>query len=263
MVQSLGSRLTKKMTEALNAFGIPIEDLRTYNLQYFNNAPSIKAKKEYIIDPEVIPLPDHFYKLDDVEVRTNHLALIAADYLERRNIDYNSYPFYLSEDKLWKRRLIIPIYKDGKLIFYQGRALLDVIKRKYLSPNVSKTKILFGYEQIFAESDSPLFIAEGFFDAFHLDGIALLGKKLYKEQIDWISKTRRQKVLIPDRTGGVSLLVKKVIQLGWSISTPDIGGCKDISEAISKYGKVYVLSSVMSFISSGSEALMRFKLYIR
>lgn len=39
-------------------------------------------------------------------------------------------------------------------------------------------------------------------------------------------------------------MAEQALDEGWSISCPEIGDCKDVSEAVRKYGKMYVLKTI-------------------
>lgn len=217
-------------------------------------------------DPDEIQLPAFFYKL--VDDPKDEIAQYAIEYLWReRKIKWADYPFMLSANGLpnnkWYGRLIIPIYKDGKCIFYTGRDLTDTKTRKYETPSVQKDNILFGFDQLkpTAPRSLPLYIVEGWFDAFNIEGVAVFGNRLTKGQIYWLNTSPRPKVVIPDRTGDGHQLALTALDLGWSISTPDVGQSKDMSEAVKKYGLMYVLNSIREHTSSGLEARTKLGVY--
>jgi hypothetical protein len=107
----------------------------------------------------------------------------------------------------------------------------------------------------------PLYITEGWFDSYHIDGVATLGRYLTTQQIYWLNRTPRPKVIIPDRFGDGIDLAKAGLNQGWSVATPDINDCKDINEAIIKYGKLYVLNSLREHTYSDFEATVRLGIY--
>ena len=156
---------------------------------------------------------------------------------------------------------MIPFYKDGKLIFYQGRDLSGTRTKKYLSPDIPRENVFYGYDNVFKDTEEPLYIVEGWFDAWHLEGVAVLGNKMTPHQIHWINQSRRPKVVIPDRLGDGYLLAEQALELGWSVSTPDIGDCKDPNEAIKMYGKLYTLMTIRTHTYEGFEAALRIKFY--
>ncbi len=219
-------------------------------------------------EPAEIPLPDHFYKVDPSS--GDVWSIVAEEYLEQdRGMKVTDYPFYLSkggtlpQEKAWKGRLIIPIYKDGKLIFYQGRDLTEQKNNKYLNVGTStKDNIIYGYDQLQKHTDDPLYIVEGFFDAYAINGVAVFGNNLSDTQIKIINRSRRPKVVIPDRQGDGDVLALKALEAGWSISLPDWGdNCKDVDEAILKYGKLYIMKSIRNSTCSGLNAQTKLKLW--
>jgi hypothetical protein len=262
--------LSDKMVTVLKAYGVPDIEIKRLFLE------SIKAKKEReagtattapqkpkIVYPEVISLPDHFYKIDENSDET--WQVIAVDHLKSRGIDPASYPFYLStggskpETKDWKGRLIIPFFRNGQMIFYQGRDLLDKKPNKYKSSNVTSDAVMYGYDQITQRTDEPLFIVEGFFDAFSLNGVAILGNKFTQTQIDILRTTSRPKIYIPDRFGDGFVAAEQAIDAGWSVSFFDSKYCKDVDDAVKKYGKLFVTKSLIENVKSGAVA----KAYVR
>ena len=82
-----------------------------------------------------------------------------------------------------------------------------------------------------------------------------------QNQIKWLERSRRQKVIIPDRWGDGYRLAEQAIRLGWSVSYPDIGSCKDVNEAIMKYGKLYTFKTIRDNICSDFEAESRLGIY--
>lgn len=262
--------LTDKMVTVLKAFNIPDVEIKRLFLESVKarkerdaGATTTIAKKHQIAYPERIVLPDHFYKLDKQSTET--WQLIALDHLESRGIDPDSYPFYLStggskpETKDWKGRLIIPLYRNGQLIFYQGRDLTGKKTNKYKSSSVTSDAVMYGYDQIAKRNDEPLFVVEGFFDAFSLNGVAILGNKFTQTQMDILNTTPRPKIYIPDRAGDGAIAAEQAIDAGWSISFFDSKYCKDVDDAVKKYGTLFVTKSLMENIKSGTVA----KAYVR
>lgn len=258
-----GGYLSDNMVFILESFLIPDEEI---NKLRFNNLGKkneyVKSEKVIQFDPKEIELPTSFYYLSDAK-DDDKWAEIARYYLEDRKIEPDSYPFMMSADDRWKKRIIVPIYKQSKLIYFTARALVESIKR-YDTPAIAKNNILYGFEQIFANSDKPLFITEGFFDAYHINGIALMGKELYNSQEYWLNQSPRTKVFIPDKTGGSWRIAERFLRLGWSICTPDFGSSvEDVNSAIIKYNKMVVKKILMESIHSGELARVNLQFYCK
>jgi DNA primase len=261
-----GSSLSNDMVILLSAFGVPEEKYKT--IAFFDIKNGVKTTKTSLptaYDPPTIELPKHFYKLSDADP-DDKWTIIAENYLEERGVNPTEYPYMLSTGegeygKKWKARIIMPFYKDGNLIYYTGRALVPSIKR-YETPACTKTNVLYGYDKLFIDRNLPLFVVEGFFDAFLVNGIALLGNELTTGHKHWLNLSQRKKVYIPDKSGDGWEIALQCIKEGWSIATPDIGNnVKDINDAVLKYGKLYVTTTLMQNISDGKTAELKLQHY--
>lgn len=246
------------MIKVLESFGIPEVDWQValYHGLELREAGGIlpKAAAYVNIEPAEIHLLPFFYKLTDDPA--DDFAQYSIEYLASRKVNWKSHPFYLvakanhPDNERWYGRLIIPTYKNDKLVFWQGRDLTDMHVKKYLSPNIPRENILSGYEQIERYCEDPLYIVEGWFDAFHLEGVAVYGNKMTPNQVKWINMSTRPKVVIPDKFGDGHLLARQALELGWAVSTPDIGSCKDVNDAILKYGELYTRMTILQNTSS-------------
>ncbi len=257
--------MPRKMLEMLAAFGIPDSDWNVVIFQNLGRTRSGGDPQSYkSIEPNEIELPDSFYRLTDDAA--DDVAQYAIEYLtQERGIDWQAHPFFLSNptNKKWFGRLIIPVYKNNKLVYFQGRDLTGLHKQKYLSPAIDRDNVLYGYENLHTDLDEPLYVTEGWFDAFLLNGVAVFGNKLSDAQIKWLNLSKRQKVIIPDRYGDGYRLAEHAINCGWSVSTPDAPGCKDVSDVVKKYGMLYTLKTIHDNTADGFMASAKVAVYCK
>jgi hypothetical protein len=265
--------ISKKMRQILEDFNIPQDEWQQVLFSALKDRDAgpmaaTSSKPVQSIEPIEVPLPETFYPLSEADPE-DKWAMIARYYLEERSIDPSSYPFMLSRRtdvphlKKWFGRVIMPIYKDGKLIYYTGRDLTGKALKKYESPAISRDRVIYGFDKLFEDNDLPLYIVEGWFDAFVIDGVAIFGNEFSSTKIKWLNRSRRQKVYIPDQFGDGFRAAKQAIDAGWSISTPDFGDCKDVSAAVQKYGKLYVLRTLAQHTASGFEAELNARMYCK
>jgi hypothetical protein len=136
---------------------------------------------------------------------------------------------------------------------------LSKSKDKYIT--IGKN-LIHGHHNIFNQPEYvPLFVTEGFFDSFYLNGVAVLTNSFTNKQIELLERTNRPKIVVPDRKNTHHGLAEKALELGWGISFPEIKPYKDISEAIKNYGVFFVVNSVMSSIKYGNSAKISLKIY--
>ena len=261
------------------SFGIPddiwnqlvMESLKNRNSDLAIANFDKKVLKQNTFEPKPIPLPEFFFPLADLPEDLPIRQLAELHLTEERQIEPSAYPFMIGfKDKAfkhsdeWAKRLIIPVYdRTGRLIFYQGRDLLGKSNAKYKSSATERDNVLYGMDQVYAHSNTPLFITEGFFDAFHLNGCAVLGRQMTEGMIHHLNRSIREKVVVPDRFGSGQDLALAALKQGWKVSTPDLGGCKDVTDAVIKYGKLYVMKTILDNIHSGFAAEMHIRVYCK
>jgi hypothetical protein len=265
------------MLTVFDAFGIPKSDFNTAIFQGFvkraaNPNKGIDEKPSVPMVYNNLTLPEFFRPLI-TDGNGDIYDELACEYLINRGIDPTTYSF-MSVDKekcsfvnwvQWKGRLIVPYYRNGNLIFYQGRDMMQSDRTKYLSPKDSRDTVLYGYDELYSYTEKPLYIHEGFFDAFMVkDSVATFSNKFTDQQIEILNRCQRPKVVIPDRAGKGYLLANEAVKQGWSVSFPDIGSsCKDMNDAILKYGRLYVLKSIVDNTSSGFTAETLIKMHCK
>jgi hypothetical protein len=277
--------LTKKFQSVLVAFGVPEDEINRVKLALIGNKyTTTESSTEKLVsyEPQHITLPEHFKSLDYDSVWSE----VAKEYLAERGIDYESYPFMVSTGKCknlndfpkavqavkareaekWVGRVIIPIFKDNNPIFYVGRDMTDKKDKKYESPSIPKQNVIFGFDQLFDNTEKPLYIVEGIFDALVIDGVAILGNKLTEGQIYWLNRSNRKKVYIPDKFGDGYVAAEQAIEQGWSVAFPQpLQGSynKDVNDIVQRYGKLFVLSHLAQSTSVGFAARTNLKVYCK
>ena len=254
---------SKEMRKILNSFGIGPEE---YNkLIYFNKVDS-KSNIKTFSKPEIkyIDKPDYFSelytaspqfikKVDDFLSTHYKLKVDCYPFLYSTGKTKSASPRDIALAKAFVNRLVIPYYKDNKLVYYEGRSLDNTANPKYLTADASKSLSIYGFDKLFTNIQNPLYVTEGFFDAFHLNGVAVFQNKMSHQQIEYLKSSPRQKIIIPDNKNDNNKLLEQAIEQKWEASFPDIGNCKDISEAIIKYGKIYVAMSIVKNIKNADE----------
>jgi hypothetical protein len=259
--------ISDNMQSVLDSFGVPDDEYKALVLEILRNnytraAPSKKAAVKSDPDTKLVEIefPKYFVPLSTA---TDTWAIIAKEYLQYdRGIDPEIYPFHILDNRLydrsveyhWRGRLITPYYRNSSVIWYQGRDLRPGSKFRYLNADTMSECILSDYEILNKDFDRNLYICEGFFDSICIGGTAIFGNTFKVGQMKLLSKSPRPKVFIPDRYGNGHIAANQAIAAGWAVSFPDVGTCKDVNEAIVKYGKLYVMKSIEDNVLYGSAA---------
>jgi DNA primase len=88
-------------------------------------------------------------------------------------------------------------------------------------------------------------VTEGIFDALSISGLALMHNEVSDAQARLIRSLGKEIVVVPDQDRPGMELVNRAIDLGWSVSIPKWDNCKDVNDAVKKYGKIATLLTIM------------------
>lgn len=86
------------------------------------------------------------------------------DFLSDRQVDVKC---FISTTGKFANRIIIPLYQDGKLVYFQGRRIFDTMDNKYLNPVVDKNNIIPNIDNLLPDDD--IIIAEGILDMYSIE----------------------------------------------------------------------------------------------
>lgn len=241
-------KLSKNAKDILEAFGITREILREMTSSIFlkqsveGNEVSIEAVTKLKLNTPEVAFPDRCRPL----LSDGHEGLQEPilEYLLSRKIDPLEHTFYFSLDPKMLRRVIIPFWRNGTLIYWQARSIDDGVKPRYRNCEVSKDAVLYGYDQLHSYEQAPLFCTEGVFDAIPLDGLCILGSSLNAAKIEILKRTKRRLIFIIDRdhTGGE--LGKAVLREGWELTFVDLRA-RDVNDSIVKFGLPFTAYSLL------------------
>jgi len=167
------------------------------------------------------------------------------NYLKIRGIDPTWYDFMYSPDMYFNfnERLIIPFYWRGDVVGYTGRLFEDIEKVKYV------TDVQPGYVFNMDTQDWTrkfVIVTEGPFDAITVSGVSILGSEINGIQRELINNLNRQVIVVPDRDAPGEKLINQAIEFGWSVAFPEWDKTvKDVADAVAKYGRLFVLQSII------------------
>jgi len=85
-----------------------------------------------------------------------------------------------------------------------------------------------------------------------IDGVAVLGNECSESQADIIDSLGKEVVVVPDGDPAGAKLIDQAIEYGWTVSFPVwLETCKDINEAVVRYGKLFTLKSIVDARETG------------
>ena len=271
-----GRHLTFKFRKLLRWLGADENDVKRLVIEAIRirelvNPEEVKQEAEEKIEFKVRDLPEgavsfqallSFHLLDDLR-NVPPLLNSAVDYVKARKIDTDKYDFLWTDstEHSLHQRVIIPMIWQGRTIGYTSRAFTDGVKPKYYSsyePN-------FVFNMNNQRPDSKfVIVCEGPFDAMSIDGVAVLNNECNETQADIIESLGKEVIVVADRDRAGAKMINNAIEYGWSVSFPVwLETCKDINEATVKYGRLFVLKTILDSkqTSKLKIELMKKKLY--
>lgn len=169
----------------------------------------------------------------------------ATTYILGRGLDPAQTTFYTSNSTAhnMNRRVIIPFTWQNELIGYTSRSWDPTVKPKY--HNSYDNNFVFNVDN--QQKDWKfVIVCEGPFDALSIGGVAILSNECSEIQADIIEQLGREIILVPDADRAGTKLVDHAAEYGWTVSFPVwLETCKDINDAVIKYGKLFVLKSII------------------
>ena len=259
-----GRHLTFKFRKLLKWLGADDTDIKRLVIEAIRVRELVAPEEvkqeaeEEKIDFKVRDLPD-----DAVNLVAMDYVHPALEYCVARKIDIAKYAFYATRQAQYNlhKRIIIPFVWQGQTIGYTARAFEETVKPKYHSnyePN-----FVFNTNNQLPDSKFVI-VCEGPFDAMSIDGVAVLNNECNETQADIIESLGREVIVVADRDRAGAKMINNAIEYGWSVSYPVwLETCKDVNEAVVKYGKLFVLKTILDAKQSSKLKieLMKKKLY--
>lgn len=239
---------TKMLFKWLGLGDNDIGKLGIVALKYQESMP--QESKAFNFTLKEIPLPDNSLSIVDwLNTGSDDPDLIAVvEYLLSRGMEWEWYNWHWSSAPGYRDRLLIPFYQDGKIVGYTGRKVTEG-KPKYLTD--SQSGYVFNLDRQ-TRDRAYVIVVEGQFDAIAVDGVAIMTNEPNDTQVARINALGREVICVPDRDRPGSKMLKHAIKNEWSVSLPPWGDdLKDVADAVKKYGRLYVLATILHYRVSG------------
>lgn len=247
---SPGRLLSENAKKLFTWFGLSAAEIGQLNLvalKIKEAQPIVENLKILDLSLKEVALPSDARPIDQwlTEGCQDPYLLLAIDYLlNERAVEWDWYTWYWSPSPAFKDRVIIPFYQNNVIVGYTGRKITDG-KPKYLTE--SQSGYVFNIDR--QQPDRAfVIVVEGQFDAIAIDGVALMTSEPNDLQVLRINQLQRQVICVPDRDQAGSLMLKHAVANNWSVSLPPWGNSiKDVADAVKKYGRLYVLSTILHY----------------
>lgn len=240
---TLGKTISHKTRQLLVWCGVDPDQIQRWSLESMQHRDLLEITTKKILHHvlfDEISLPSNAEPLD----LENPKHLVFIEYLERRKILYDSYPFMVTPNDSGRtaHRIIIPYTYQNKTVGYTSR-FLDNRTPKYI--NNQQSGFVFGYDFQKPNWESVVLV-EGIFDALSIEGCALTHNTISDDQSRMLAQLNRQVIMVPDRDKAGLVICDRALELGYSVSLPNwVPGIKDTADACRYYGKLPTLLSIL------------------
>jgi hypothetical protein len=242
------SKNTKSLFQWIGMNEIDIGKLNLAALKIKDDQPVLKKTLNLVLLER--PLPDECKSINDwVQEGCQDPDLATAiEYLLDRGMQYDWYNWHWSAAAGFRDRIIIPFYQDGKVVGYTGRKV-KLGNPKYLTD--SQSGYVFNLDRQ-GWHRQYVIVVEGQFDAIAIDGVAIMTNEPNDAQIARLTALNKEIIVVPDRDRPGAKMLKSAMTNGWSASLPPWGDdVKDVADAVKKYGRLYVLATILHYKVSG------------
>ena len=256
----IGRKLNQKMRTFMSYIGIADDTIRKMAIEAMREEEGEgKYEKKKFVSFNKRDLPVATRKLEHWLEKMLETGLSPEDstcidkllkYLESRGIGPDWYDFMYSSNKNWdvNKRLLIPFYWRGDIVGFTGRMFEQSDKVKYY------TEVQPGYVFNMDAQDWArkfVLVTEGPFDAITVSGVSILGSEINDTQRELIDGLGRQVIVVPDRDAPGEKLINQAKDFGWSVAFPEWGdGVNDVADAVSRYGRLFVIQSILKTTES-------------
>jgi hypothetical protein len=256
----LGQRLGQEMRQFLTGLGMAERDIAHLGYwadqvrQVIVDDPHLQQTLGVTVTPmfATAALPDGSRSLwdwgDDGCTEADFEATVSY-LLSRGEAAACATTYYWTPRHDLRRHLIIPCYLETRIVGWVARAI-DPVPQRY--HRQAPSNYLFNANFLQGER-RYVPIVEGVFDALTIDGVAALGATLTPQQIAWINQSGKRPVVLPDRDAAGRQLIEIAISQEWPVANPLYGryqwwehDVKDAAQAVQRYGKLYVLQSILA-----------------
>ena len=236
-----GRTLSFKMRKLMRQLGFDESEILRLDIDLLN-----QADLEQLIqrEPEPAWTPNWLdYELDfDVRPVEDEEKI---NYLKHRQV--YDLAVWLETDTEYaglNKRVILPMTYENRLVGFQSR-YVGAIPEKY-SKYYKKvpSDYVFGLDNQ-KNNRQFVIVSEGEFDALLTSGLSLGSNNLSDHQAQLIEDLNIEPIVIPDKDKSGLQLVERAADYGWSVSFPEWEDCKDVSDAVMKYGRLFAIHSIL------------------
>jgi len=249
----IGRNLSFKARKLLAWLQVPPEEIERINLESLRHRSvegMLEERKTVTDSPAVTTFEEKSLTAVADQVITAESTPELWEYLQTRCVP-DSYPCLVANST--RPGVVVPFTHNNRLVGHSTR-FLDDRKPKYI--NDTQPGYVFGTDLQQPDWHYAI-VVEGVFDALSINGLAVLHADINDAQAQMIRSLGREVIVVPDQDTAGMRLVDRAVELGWAVSMPDWPDCKDVNDAVTKYGR---LATVLVIIQARETSRVKIEL---
>lgn len=249
-----GTRISEHTQKLFKAFGAQDSDIQRLKLQLLEerDLAEILIQQQakdapIVINWQEVELPEDAKPISEYIEVTPELEKV-IEYMVSRGLDPMDDRFYYSpaiSPARMKNRFIMVFKYQEKIVGYTARWSGNPPSKevpKYFTKQPKKN-FVFGLDT--QKNKKVVILTEGQLDAYFTDGIAVGSNSINIEQGNIIDNLKKKVIVLPDADSASESLVNTAIDRGWYVAFPEWDECKDMGDAVIKYGKLFAVQSIL------------------
>jgi hypothetical protein len=239
----LGRNLSVKARKLLTWLNVPQEEIVRVNLESLRH----RSIAGLIDDRQRTAAAIQGIRFEERDI--GGVEFVTARHTEvwkylRQRLAPLDYPYMIrsSDGVHWTRpHVMIPFTYDNVIV---GSTTRFIDGKQPVWINDFQPGYVFGTD--LQRSDwQHVIVTEGIFDALSISGLALMHNTVSDAQARLIRNLGKEITVVPDQDKAGMELVDRAIELGWAVSMPAWSDCKDVNDAVIKYGRLATLLTIM------------------
>jgi len=142
------------------------------------------------------------------------------------------------------KRVILPLTHENRIVGMQSRYVGECPNSLPKYYKKAPPNYVYGLDNQ-RDQRQYVIVSEGEFDALLTGGLSLGSNNMSDRQVQLIEDLNIEPILIPDADKAGRELVERAADFGWSVSFPEWENCKDVSDAVMKYGRLFAIYSIL------------------
>ena len=240
----LGRAISKRTRNFLSWCNMPDQDINKWSLHSIQHKDLIdsilhKKKQQKLPTFKEKPMPE-----GELIYTANKDHQVYIDYLNKRGLQHNDYPFMVNPNAEGRQSqgIIIPYTYENKVVGSTIR-FMDDRNPKFI--NDQQQGYVFGTD-LQKDSWEVVLVFEGIFDAISMNGLALTHDTINDNQVAVIKKLGKRVIVVPDQDKTGLGICERALELGFDVSLPSWSeDIKDANDAVIKYGRLNTLLSIL------------------